>query len=80
MGLAGNTVYIRFTDATGGTGFDGSSTVTIQGKVISRTLIESDPDSFPTITSPRLMEDMLSDLTVILLRPTLWPSGTGSFP
>ena len=50
----------------------------IPGRVVDRQTIVSDANTFPTITNPRLQDDMLADLTVTLLRPSLWPPGTGS--
>ena len=54
---------VTFTDATGGTPFDGESSVAVTGAITGENTITG---TLPTITNPRLTADVVARVTVAL--------------
>jgi len=63
FGPAGGQMTVTFTDATGGTPFDGESSVAVTGTITDENTITG---TLPTITNPRLTADVVARVTVAL--------------
>jgi hypothetical protein len=63
FGPVGGQMTVTFTDATGGTPFDGESSVAVTGTITDENTITG---TLPTITNPRLTADVVARVTVAL--------------
>ncbi|MHC4549987.1 MAG: hypothetical protein ACYTEZ_14540 [Planctomycetota bacterium] len=63
FGPVGGTATVTFTDAGGGTPFDGETSVTANGTITDENTITG---TLPTITDPRLTADVVARVTVAL--------------